>query len=669
MLASTAPSRVLGRNIQLGVLSLLLLCSLVFVLKLMLSPDPARSLYYKAQGLEAKGLWEQALRHYELVVMKPDSEYAPRALRQQGDILAGLARRSGDQEQFRQAVTIYLQLADRYQDNPLAGEALFAAGNIATNDLRDTKMAKRAYETLRERYPNNTEYSSEATLRLGRVALMDRDGKQAQSLLQKVIQAFANYPERCADAQYHLGVAYETLFKKQQWAENAYKATIERYPQTVWARNAEERLGRLFYDDYQHRPDERRVLIEVPPLPDEGGGNSLLSALRPLLSAYGLQVNSTILQGWSLEPFYAGFKPGNPPSPVRAEMDEFHNIVAAAGLRYANKQSKDARMALQNLQDELDAGHPALIYNGRWRLVTGYDSMRDQVFLQNRGATFEVVPVKEFSPVWQRQSSQGAFAILSFRAPNSQPKAKILPASGTIPQLTPQATPNATVPSPQASPIVPSLVATPTWSFALPSLSARSAHIRAIRSATALMSRSREGQTLLNLEALDELSRELNQLATPPAAADGADAPEPEVDPMELPARRDNDPAAVSQPTPTQAPRRSTTNTLVRVRSLMGWFQTPMQAWLNARRDAAAYLDTAAGALNQSTLSRAADHFRTSISELEQAAAALPNNSRLSDDGKTLSGSARASLRAASRHIAAARDAEKKAVAAMNQIG
>jgi len=660
MLAMTPTSRALRRNLQLGLLVLLLLCSLAFVLRLMLAPDPARNFYYKAQSLEAKGMLQDALNHYDLVSLQTDSPYAPRALQQRGDILAGLARRSGDQEQMREAIAAYTQLADNYQDNPLAGEALFSAGQIATNDLRDMTIARRAYETVRERYPNNRGYVSKASVLLGRVELMEGHAKPAQALLQSVLQTYANFPEHCAEAQYHLGVVYETLFKKPQWAQNAYRLTIERYKQTVWAQNAQERLGMLFYSDYRLRRDERRVQIEVPPLADEGGGSSLYSAVGPLLAAYGVQVGSTSLRAWSLEPFYAGFVPENPSRTVRADVDDFHNILGMAGLRIANKRSKDAKLALQNLQDEIDAGRPTLIYNGQWRLVTGYDSTRDQLFMQNRGAAFDVVAVRDFSPVWQRNASESGFRLVSVQAPGAPPKPKITPGQSSSGPTSAPTTPGA-----QINPSVPSLLPAPSWRFELPSLSTKAAHRRAVRRAAAMMSRSREGNALLNLEALDELAKELGRLATAPADAPAAN------ELLDEPARRDDDVAAgaTTRPTPTTAPQKAQANAVARTRSILGWFGTPLQSWTNSRRDAAAYMDTAANALGQSALSRAAELFRTAIDELEQAAASMPSSSRLSDDDKLLTDSARADLSAASRHIAAARDAERRAVAAMDEIG
>ena len=93
-----------------------------------------------------------------------------------------------------------------------------------------------------------------------------------------------------------------------------------------------------------------------------------------------------------------------------------------------------------------------------------------------------------------------------------------------------------------------------------------------------------------------------------------------------------------------------------------------MQQWLKTRRDAAAYLDAAANALRDPVLKLAADNFRKSINELQNAAAALPAANDLSTDGKVLHENARRRLEVASRHVDAARTYESRAVDEMSEV-
>jgi TolA-binding protein len=647
-------------GIVLGLLCLLLL-------RLLLTPDPAGNFFARAQRLEADGQWELALKHYDVVVQThPESPYAPRALKQQGDILSGLARRAGDEKGFRRSLETYERLANNYPENPLAGEALLAAGTIATTDLRDTKSARRIYSAVLERYPNNQDYYSEGLLRLGRLALIEGNGKLAQSLLQRVLQRYVRFPERCAEAQYHLGVAYQTLFKNKQWARNAYEATMQRYPQSVWAGNARERLGLLVWDETRGQVPARRVMIKVAPLPDEGfASGSLLAALRLLLAARGIEAGSAVLEGWSLTPFYCGFVPSAPSHVVTAPFNEVENIAGNVGLNYTTISSKDEKSALGALQRELDLAHLPIVYNNGWTLAVGYDSDQNQVFLQNHGASFETLSVKDFSKTWQKAPPGGGnFTLLSFHTPGEHA------ASGPKPRVI--ANIDETTPTPRPTPTaLPGPAMTPAFIFELKPLSTANTHRRALRNATSIMRQAGSDKTLLNVEALSAIAGELARLAVRPTEpVSPVPVPENAADDVDqstepLP----EDPATVM---PTPAPeikiRRSPGNALPRTRSLLGWFGTPLQHWINTRRGAAAYLDSAANSLNNPALTRAAKDFRAGITALENAADAMPRADHLSDDGKELNEDARRGLEIAAREVANARDAERRAMAAMSSI-
>nr|MDQ3814857.1 tetratricopeptide repeat protein [Armatimonadota bacterium] len=579
--------RITLRTVQSVMLAIALAILVLLLLRGLLSPDPGASFYLKAKNLEDHGLLQLALRHYALISDKhPESSYAPIALERQGDIWAGLGRSKGNTEELRRAVLAYRRLAEQYPTNLLAGKALLAAGEIAANDLRDSATAKRAYEDVLQNFPNNATYTSEATLRLGRLAIQERDGKTAQALLQRVLQRYSAFPETAAEAQYHLGIAYETLFKDKQhleWARNAYDATIKRYPQSVWATNAQERLGMMTYLAMQRQRPARRVLIQIAPLPDKGfssGSGTLLGALRLLLAARGLEVSEAILRGWSLAPFYTGFVSSAPSRVVQAPFENFPNIVANIGLNYTIKRGGNAASALRDLQDELDLARPPVIYDGRWLLAIGYDSDRNEVLLQGHGAQYEEVAVKELTTRWKKPSPLGgSFALVTFHAPKDRPRASTRPTPLTIGQPAPRATPTPTPLAPFAAPgastALPPLT-TPTYVFELPPLSVNTAHRNTIRHAVTLLRQPRDKKTLLNLEALKTLARELGRVAVrPPEIA----AP---VSPVPVPEGEDGSPGI--SPTPTAAPANITVATIAlpRARALLGFFRDPLQRWLNA---------------------------------------------------------------------------------------
>ncbi|HVF09691.1 MAG TPA: tetratricopeptide repeat protein [Abditibacteriaceae bacterium] len=658
-LLSTVTDRRNRAGLIWGVVIGLLILGL---LNLLLQPDIAGNYFTRAQSFEAKGQWELALRHYDMIIAThPKSSYAPRALNQKGDILSGLARRAGDQAGFRRAIATYEHLATAYPENPLAGEALLSAGAVAMTDLHDTKTARRIYTAIKDRYPNNQEYSSESLLRLGRIALMERNGKQAESLFKKVLQRYPRFVDRCAEARYHLGVVYETLLKNKEWARNAYEATLNSYPQSIWAGNARERLGLLVYEVTRGLGPARRVLLEVAPLPDESSdAGSLLGALRLLLAARGIEAGDAVLRGWSSAPFYCGFVPSRPERVVTAPFNAVENIAASAGLRFVSISSADKTSALQALQREIDLARLPVVYDNGWTLAVGYDSDRNQVFLQNHGARFETVAVKDFSATWQKAPPGGkSFTLLSFHAPGERSAAKPTPRALSV---TDDIVPT---PRPTATPL-PGPATTPTWIFQLKPLSMNNAHRRALRHAVSLMRNPGSDKTLLNLAALEAISGELARLAVRPISPvpvpEGGvsdEFPDPDAPLQEQPA---------TDPTPV-ARSEASRNVLPRTRAVLGWFGAPLQRWINARREAAAYLDSAGNALDSEELSRAAGEFQKSITALQNAAAAVPRADSLSGDGQTLSDNARRGLESAAREVAAARDAERRAVTAMSRAG
>jgi hypothetical protein len=355
--------------------------------------------------------------------------------------------------------------------------------------------------------------------------------------------------------------------------------------------------------------------------------------------------------------------PSNPSRVVTSPLNEVENIAASAGLKFTSFSSKDKISALDNLQNELDLAHLPIVYHNGWTLAVGYDSERNQLFLQQAGARFETVMVKDFSLTWQKAApGGGSFTLLSFHAPGERatdkPTPRVISAVGE------------TVPTPRPTPPLASGPGnTPSTIFQLKPLSTRDAHRRALRSAASLMRRPGSDTILLNIEALDAIAGELARLAVRPASP--VPIPEDAANPVEQnPETLPEDQPAVANPTAPPVTRNEPpSNALARARALLGWFGTPLQHWINERRAAAAYLDSAADSLDNAALQRAAGDFHASISALQGAADVLPRADGLSDDGKTLSDDARRRLETAAHAVAAARDAERRAATAMSRAG
>jgi TolA-binding protein len=444
-------SRRNARRLQTVGLAALLMVAFFLLIRVLMVPDPGgRLLWVRAQNLEERGLVQQALRQYQLLAQThPQSPYAPAALLHCGDLLRDLAR-AGESGRISEALDFYQQLASRYPQHSLAGDALLRSGELYLRDLKLLPRARATYQTILRDYPNNAALASEATLRLGEVAQIARDGKTARAQFQQVLRLFPKQSERCAEAQYRLGETYETLFSdadRRIWARNAYEATIRNYPGSAWAGKAKERLGILVWGETA--PRERRVLIQTDALPDEGQkSSSLIDALRMILAARGVFADGTVLRGWSLEPFYIGFSPDNPASVLKPAFAPWKNVVSSAGLVYRLHDGGPADEALQDLQRELDDAHATLIYAGRWQFVAGYDSLRDEVLLQN-GGEMQPLPVKDFVKDWARRSEFGDYSLLSFHTPAEMPRPANASTQLTKPQPkttpTPRPTPTAKI--------------------------------------------------------------------------------------------------------------------------------------------------------------------------------------------------------------------------------
>jgi TolA-binding protein len=426
--------------------------ALFFFARLILTPDPGADFFNKAQRLEAAGQTSLALRHYRLVSDKtPESLFAPRALLREGDLLAAQGRQKADKAVLKQAVAAYALLAKNYPTDTLAGEALFDAAQIST-ELNDFKAARGFYAQILKNNSPKSDASALATLKIGRLALQQNDKAGAQKLFQRVLQ---NWPRNAlvgAEAQFHLGVAYETLFKNRDWATRAYDATIARYPTSTWANNARGRLGLLAFADTKGRRPARRVRIDVVPFADDSDAltdaASPWNALRPLLAARGVEIDDATLRAWSLTPFWTVVDKRNPGRVVQPSFDAFENVVANAGLRFTIKGGGREAEALKDLKDDLDDANTLLAWSeiegrGRWALVVGYDSERDEVMLQSGGARFETLASKTFAAGWKAPSKFGKpYTLLSFfsDAEKNRP----------APQLTPTPEPS---PRPNQTPL------------------------------------------------------------------------------------------------------------------------------------------------------------------------------------------------------------------------
>jgi hypothetical protein len=377
------------------------------------------------------------------------------------------------------------------------------------------------------------------------------------------------------------------------------------------------------------------VVLQVGSLPPIKG-DSRSAALRLVLAARGLEIRDAVWRGWSLAPFRAGFSPDAPGRVLESD-GSWETVAANAGLVYSRRTASDAGHALNLLRDELEAGHAPLVNIGGWRLVVGYDSARDEITVRGANTDAQTLGAKEFAAQWR---VHGEYSLLSFEVPGER-------AHATIEKAT-------------ASDDAPALLA-PTYIYKLPRLSIKDAHRRALRRAAALMKRPREDGELLNLEALRALRAEIEKLGNAPASPLPVPAPAPEsATPRESEAAPSPEGAGAA-PASTPVPATASIQSSTRWKALRKWFGAPLKQWLEARRDAAAYLDAAANDLGDASLQQAAAKLREAMAALDSAASTLPAEDAFDTDPEA----ARRAFQELSEKIGAALDAEKNATNAM----
>ena len=642
--------------------SLAIVLSLAIFLSLILTPDPVGNVFSKALRLEASGQTGRAVEAYELIASRhPESSYAPRALMRVAELLVAQGRQQTDEKALRRGVEAYVQLATTYPSDPFALSALQNGGAVAAEELSDRPLARRIYRQILQTQGRTSEIGADALVKLARLSIEDGDGKNAQLWLQDVLRRWPKSVGVASQAQYFLGVCYETVFHKRDWASRAYNRVIADFPASEWAGEARQRLGLLAYADSLGRLPTRRVWLNIAALPDQppadGDEGALWNALRLALAARGLSGDATLLQGYSLAPFYAGLDLQNAGQVVDSGADSWQNVASAAGFRVSIKSGGREDEALRDLQDDLDAARLPLVcwQNGgkpMWSLAVGYDSERGEVMLQNRGAQFDTLAAKTWAKSWNTPSPWGK----SYTLVALVPEGKAIANPSLTPTPAPTAKPGQTPPPIADGP--------PTFVWQLAPINESVPVARTAKRAANLLLQSGDDNRLLNAHALDFWAQTLADAAKearapaflPPARPTGI--PTPTFEPL---ARADDNaarpdappdhptdaPAPVSQP----APRPQ----LARAQNLWPFWNAPARDWIGKRRLAASWCRLAALNAPSTRLDEAAD-------ALEQAAAALESASQtaLTCDAARLDQNP-AALDTLSQKCYQARDAERTA--------
>jgi len=149
----------------MGLLRLVLLLSLLLGSLVTAVPVAAesyvsiRSDYHRllksAQLQRQRANWEKIIRRFDRYVdQHPNAADSAKAMFLKARTWDGLSRASGGSEDAREAISQYLEMVDRYPQNVLTDDALFAAGQIAEERLNDQAAAYRYYRWLVDQLPS-----------------------------------------------------------------------------------------------------------------------------------------------------------------------------------------------------------------------------------------------------------------------------------------------------------------------------------------------------------------------------------------------------------------------------------------------------------------------------------------------------------------------------------
>lgn len=194
-----------------------------------------RSARYLCGEANAKlGKHAAAIEQFKLVLAKPEpGEVTATTLLRIGDSHAALGNWAASEEAF-----------DRYlRENAaekLAYQAQFGVG-LARENLGRHDEAIKSYRAVIEKHNGPT--AARAQFQIGECLFARKQHEDAAAELLKVDILYA-YPEWSAAALFEAGRCFETLNKTAQ-AREQYKAVVDRFGDTRWAKLAAERMREL----------------------------------------------------------------------------------------------------------------------------------------------------------------------------------------------------------------------------------------------------------------------------------------------------------------------------------------------------------------------------------------------------------------------------------------
>lgn len=367
--------------------------------------------YRRAEMFFAQGEHRLAAAEYLKVADDyPQSELADDALYKLGYVLRAHL------EDSREALSAYERLANRYPSSPYADDALLWCVHIYARDLRQPALAARAAASLDNLAPQLKALRARAHLEVARAYLAIGDFASARAEAQAVTRLFADQAEPAAAALLLLADVAQKQNAKSEKISELLERAAQKYPDTIAGREAQRRLGMLYYTRGQETAKQQRELLkrqarwiaQVPPIREHADERlTMVEAIRGLLASAGMQVDlptTAALTGMALVPNAS--LPGQ--AHLKWQEDPIADALEACGFAASVVMARTKEEAWDAARLAVLRNQPALVaYNKRqpWVILAGWRPLEGLAGIVAPGrGSIQAIKAEAFINAWRQAS-------------------------------------------------------------------------------------------------------------------------------------------------------------------------------------------------------------------------------------------------------------------------
>lgn len=379
--------------------------------------------YRTAEVLLAEGKPELAAAEYERIVQ----QHAGHPLAVDALFKLGYIYRVHTDRPER-AIEYYSKLAEAYPKSKYADDALLWVASLGRS-TKNIDLARQAATDLETHHADNPSSCARAQVQLA-LALLEAGKPEVTKVCEGILERYPDQTHQAAQAQLILARAAERIGKDEESAVKQYEAVLAKYPDTMSASEAKQRIGWIYYGSKTNAPPEKpsgkesprkKVVAGVPPFaqgPQAGIQFLTLEALRSLLKQSGTDTDVNTLMAVSGTAFQFVYDPKNPALGAAVfATNPFEAVALSFGYFARPDSSSTAEDAMVSLCQTLDRDRPALVPYSRlgWVIVVGYDqSARQFMYLRPGAAGHRAESFDEFAARWKQAGEEGGGTLQSF---------------------------------------------------------------------------------------------------------------------------------------------------------------------------------------------------------------------------------------------------------------